>query len=84
MNRLCLIRDAHIDDVIIEDTTLIDDVFFKDKRDLQPRDQRDVTRVMSFIKSLTVLNFLHRRREGNILYASQQDIEEGVALWKEI
>lgn len=84
MNRLCLIRDARIDDVIIEDTTLIDDVFFKDKRDLQPRDQRDVTRVMAFIKSLTVLNFLHRRREGNILYASQQDIEEGIALWKEI
>ncbi len=84
MNRLCLIRDARIDDVIIEDTTLIEDVFFKDNRDLQPRDQRDVTRVMAFIKTFTVLNFLHRRREGNILYASKQDIEEGIALWKEI
>lgn len=84
MDRLILIRDAHIDDVIIENTSLIEGVFFKNKRDLQPRDQRDVTRVMALIKTITVLNFLHRRREGNILYASQQDIEEGIALWKEI
>lgn len=82
--RLEHLRDAFIDDVIIEDTSLIEDVFFKEKQDLYPRDQRDVSRVMSLIKSFTLLNFADRRREGNMLYATQRDIEEGIALWKEV
>ncbi len=83
-NRLVLIRDAHIDDVNIEDHTPIDEIFLNKQKDLQPRDQRDVPRVTSLIKAFTLLNFADRRREGNILYASQRDIEEGIALWNEI
>jgi len=82
--RIMCIRDAHIDDIIIEDTSLIRDVFFKDKQDLYPRDQRDVSRVLSLIKAFTLLNFSERRREGDMLYATQRDIEEGLALWNMI
>lgn len=80
--RLVVISDMCISDVIIEDTTPISDSFLKDNENLLPRDQRDVVRVMSIVKAFTLLNFNNRRREGDILYATKEDILAGLELWK--
>lgn len=80
--RIERIRDAHIADVIIRDTKRIEEKFLS--RKLKPRDARDVGRLMSIIKSLALLNLWNREREGDSVIASDQDIEDGFAIWSEI
>lgn len=82
--RIKAIREAHINDVVITDTTAIEAVFLNGETYLQPRHSRDVKRLMSFVKILALLNFMHRRREENTIYAEPEDIAEALALWKVI
>jgi len=82
--RIIAIRDEHIDEIIIEDPESIRQRFLAKVPNPQPRNQRDVKRVLSIIKSITLLNLWTRKREGNTLYASEWDIDIGFEIWDKI
>ncbi len=57
--------------------------FLKEVRgDFSPRDMRDSKKVLYLIHSLALLNFTLRKREGNILYVADSDLEQIFSLWK--
>ena len=45
---------------------------------------RDISRVMSVIKSLALLNLWHRERNGSTITASKEDIEEAFRIWDKV
>lgn len=84
MERICYIRDAKIDDVVIENKDSIRKHFLGKNEMLHPRDQRDIGRLMAFIKCFTLLNIFHRKRNGSTLYATEDDIQEAFKLWQAV
>lgn len=82
--RILAIRDAHIDDIHIPFPGLIKQHFFADRTILKPRHQRDVGRLLSLVKAMTLLNLWDRERKGNVLIAQPFDLEEALYIWKEI
>lgn len=82
--RIEAIKAAKIEDVRIEDADLIEETFLKDRAVLKPRHQRDVGRLIALIKMCVLLNFMFRKREGNVLIATADDIHEGVKIWEGI
>lgn len=84
IQRIEHIQNARIDDVIIEDKQAILDLFLQPGKHLHPRHQRDIGRATTLIKAFALLNFFHRKREWNYIYATQDDIDAGLALWREV
>ena len=84
VERIAYIRDAMIDDVVIENTDSIRKHFLGNSTMLHPRDQRDIGRLMAFIKCFTLLNMTHRKRIGSTLYATEDDIQEAFTLWNAV
>jgi hypothetical protein len=82
--RILAIKHEHIDDVKIENTALVEKLFLQDTANLQPRQQRDIKKIMSLIKGFTLLNLWFREQEGSCVYASDKDIEDGFNLWSQI
>jgi len=84
-SRIQEIQKADIDQVTIQDQDLVYERFMKSHRHLAPRHQRDVSRIMSLIKAHALLNFWHRERiREHTIAATNEDIEAGFALYKEI
>jgi DNA primase len=82
--RILAIKQEHIDDVIIEDYTEVEKLYLENRKALKPRHQRDVKKVISVIKGLTLLNLWFRKRDGNNVYSTTEDIKAGIDLWNEI
>lgn len=82
--RIRAIKQENIVDVKIKDTKLIEDMYLDNKKLVKPRHQRDVKKVISLIKGFTLLNMWFREREGEYVFASEQDIKNGVNLWLRI
>jgi hypothetical protein len=83
--RIREIQKAGIDQVVIEDQDLVYERFMKSHQHLAPRHQRDVSRIVSLIKAHALLNFWHRERtREHTIAATNEDIEAGFALYKEI
>lgn len=82
--RVELIRDTHINHVIIRDVDEIVTRFLKNKK-LKPRHQRDIGRLIGIIQSIALLNLWHREHDdnGNIV-ASPNDVEDGFELWEQV
>lgn len=78
------IQQEHINEVIIPDTVLIEHMYVNDERTLKPRHQRDVRKLTSIIKGISLLNLWFRERDGNNIVASVDDIKQGIALWSDI
>ena len=84
VERIAAIKDAGIDEIIIENQESVRDRFLSNIPRPQPRNQRDVKRLLSIIKSIALLNLWTRRREGNTLYASEEDVSAGFDVWNKI
>lgn len=82
--RILAIKYEHVDDVIIENTALIEKLFLDGIESVQPRQQRDIKKILSIVKGFTLLNMWFRKRDGNFVFASDEDIENGFRLWSEI
>jgi len=86
--RIKEIKQVKISDVIIPDPHGVADRFIKGiKGSLKPRHMRDISRIISLIKSFAILNFMHREvlgetSEGKIIKAAQRDIEEAFKIWR--
>lgn len=83
MDRIVAIKSAQITDIRIASPEVIEHAFMANKR-LQPRHQRDVGRLISLIKSFALFNYWHRERDGDIVIASEGDIEEGFKIWDRV
>lgn len=82
--RIELIKNAWIKNILITDTSEVETIFFKDKKDLKPRHQRDVGRFLGLIKAFALLNLPQRRRVGDNIYAEKHDILEATKIWNHI
>ena len=84
-SRIEAIRKAGVDQIIVQDQESVYERFMKSHRRLAPRHQRDVSRIVSLIKAHALLNFWHRERtREHTIMATNEDIEAGFALYKEI
>ncbi len=84
IKRIQAIKAEGIDEIIIEDEKSVQDRFLAHIKNPQPRNQRDIKRIYSIIKSVVLLNVWHRKREGSTLYASKEDIDTGFEIWDKI
>lgn len=87
-NRVQTIKEARIENILIleNDSNYIAERFLKERPNLVPRHQRDITRLLSLIKAHALLNLYHRERTGNqhSIIATREDIEIGFNLYKGI
>jgi hypothetical protein len=79
-----MIKNAHIDDILVSYPEEIEKLFLGKKNHLKPRHQRDIDRFLSFIKVFALLNLPYRKRENNTLYTEKEDIDEAWKLWEEL
>ena len=82
--RIEMIKNAHIDEILISHPDEIEELFLRHKKHLKPRHQRDIDRFLSFIKIFALLNLPYRKRENNTLYTEKEDIDEAWKLWEEL
>ncbi len=83
-SRIRAIKQENISDVKIEDIEYIEKLFLKDGEGVRPRQQRDIKKVISIIKGLALLNVWFRKRDGNYVWASKEDIDVGFDLWNKL
>lgn len=81
--RIQAISQAEITDIKIPQENRIKEVFLRNRR-IQPRHQRDVARILAIIKTLALFNCWFRQMEGQVITASQKDIEAGLRLWNRL
>jgi hypothetical protein len=84
--RIKAIKEAHITEIKINSAEKkeIEKLFFERHIELQPRHARDISRLISIIKTLALLNLWHRKIEDSIIVVTQKDVEEGFRIWDEI
>lgn len=82
MERIMAIKQSGIRDVnIVEHKELIVKLFWQTRKTPKPRHARDIGRVISLIKVITLLNFPFRNRFGNNIEAREEDIRAAFKLW---
>lgn len=80
--RIEAIKEERIGGIKINNEEKIKEWFFKRHKVLKPRHQRDVRRLLSIIKSISLLNIWHRGlMDEDTIKTSDQDLEEGFKLW---
>jgi len=84
IERIAAIKAVGIDEIIIEDEKAVQERFLSHIKNPQPRNQRDIKRIYSIIKSVALLNVWHRKHESTTLYASNEDIDTGFEIWDKI
>ena len=82
--RVKYIKDLHINSVIIKDYRKVLSKFRELNPRLAPRSQRDIAHLSSLIKAVAMLNAPYRMNENNDIIANDEDIENGLSLWKSI
>ncbi|MGH9992960.1 MAG: hypothetical protein ACREBU_06970 [Nitrososphaera sp.] len=84
-NRVQAIRDRGIKEIVIPNhEKAVYERFIREHPYLQARHNRDFPRIISFIKSHALLNCFNRKCDGDTIEASQQDIDAGFMLYKQI
>ena len=82
--RVLEIRKAKIKYLIVPDKLIeaISEKFFEKHEKLLPRNQRDISRLLSMIKANALLNFKCRRRDEDSISVDQNDVDVGFKLYK--
>lgn len=82
--RIRAIKQENIEEIKIGSPDKIEERFFKKNKMLKPRHSRDIGRLISLIKSFALLNLWFRRKDGLVVIASDDDIEEAFKVWDAI
>jgi hypothetical protein len=85
--RIQAIKDAQLDDIVIEDREKVYERFISTRKHLAPRHQRDFPRLLAFIKSHALLNFMTRKKiegESRRIKANQTGIDAAFKLYNSI
>lgn len=59
----------------------IAEMFFKDRKNLKPKHQRDIGRIIAMAKCFAILNLWWREKEGSTIIANEKDVEEAFGVW---
>lgn len=82
--RIAKIKSFEIHAINIGQSRLVHKMFFDRIKNLKPRHQRDIGRIINFIKIFAILNVWERKIiEGN-LYSDEADVLEAFSLWDSI
>lgn len=84
IERVRAIKQAHIEDIVIDFPEKIIDRFFADHEILRPKHQRDIGRLLNLIKAFTLLNLWFRKQVNGSLLASDSDLDEALKVWANI
>lgn len=83
--RIIGIKQAEISDVKIKNWELVEELFLpKDKKGVKPRHLRDTKKVICLIKGFALLNLWFRERDGDYIFATDEDIVGAFKLWDSI
>lgn len=84
-NRVQAIRQTGVKEIVIPNhEQAVYQRFIREHQYLQARHQRDFPRIISFIKAHAVLNAFKRKRIGDTIEATKQDIDAAFNLYKQI
>ena len=84
MERIKAIKNEGNLEIIIENPGIIRDRFLKNRDKLKPAYQRDIKKILALIKVMALLNLWFKKRKGNTIYSSDEDIEDALSIWQEI
>lgn len=84
--RIQAIKDLEINNIYVRDE---DEIYLKEKyygtiKKLQPRHQRDINRIISIIKSITLMNAWYRELNNKNIYVNRNDIDIALSLYANI
>ncbi len=82
--RVCTIKNEGIKDIKIVNSEYVESLFLSDKAILKPRHQRDINRFLALIKMSALLNVWYRERQGDIIVATKEDIDNAYEIWKDL
>ncbi len=82
--RIEAIKQENIKDIILGDPCLLEELFFKKNKNLKPRHQRDVGRLISLVKAFALINCWFREREEDSIIANADDVNAAFSLWETI
>jgi hypothetical protein len=82
--RIIAIKQEDIFDVKIDNPEMVEQLFLEDGKSIKPRQQRDVKKIVSLIKGFALLNIWFRKREGNFIWSTKEDIIQAFKLWNNI
>jgi len=60
------------------------DQFLEDHKNLIPRHQRDISRLLAIIKGHALLNYMHRQRVEDTIIVNEEDVLEGFKLYYQV
>lgn len=83
-DRISAIKSEQIANINIKSPELIDKMFFERTKELKPRYQRDIARIMSLTKISALLNLWFREKHGATIIANEEDINIAFKIWDAI
>lgn len=81
IQRIQAIKEEAVGDIKIPQMELVEQSFLSRINGFKPRHSRDIGKVLSLIKAFALLNLWFREREGSVILANEQDIEEAFKIW---
>jgi hypothetical protein len=81
--RIRWIKSENIRHIIVPNEEEIID-YFIEKGKLKPRYTRDISRLIYLVKALALLNLWHRERDGDTIYANEEDLLNAFDLYEGI
>ena len=82
--RIEAIKRTEINEVKLDCPEIINELFFKDHPRLKPKHQRDIGRIIAIAKCFAVINLWWRKKEGSMIIANEDDIQEAFKVWARI
>ncbi len=82
--RIRAIKLEGIKEINIISPKRIEERFLSINKKLKPRHQRDIKRLLSFVKAFALLNVWWREKSGSTITANEDDINEAFKLWDKI
>lgn len=83
--RIIAIRQSGIKEIDIgHHRTLIEELFWSTRKTPKNRHSRDISRVISLIKALVLLNLWFRDRDGDTVFANEEDVREAFKIWDKL
>ncbi|MGD0328116.1 MAG: toprim domain-containing protein [Minisyncoccia bacterium] len=82
--RIRAIKLEGIREIKIANHQIVIDKFFSENKVPKPRNQRDIKRLASLIKSFALVNLWWREKSGTTITANEDDIEQAFKIWNAI
>ncbi|MCA9323528.1 toprim domain-containing protein [Candidatus Saccharibacteria bacterium] len=83
-DRVLAIKQEQVKDIIVPNPYGIERRFMDHVKSTKPRHQRDVSHLISIIKSVALLNVWFRRDDNGKVVASQSDVDSGFTIWQKL